>query len=412
MADYLSGESYPAVERVLQRRLGENPPARLQLLVGPRQVGKTTLLLKLEETHKPRATYVSADAPEAALPSWADGVWRQALDRAGDGPAILLIDEIQYLPQWSRWLKARFDEVRRKKIPLHVVVTGSSSLKIGAGARETMAGRFERLTLTHWGASDLVKLLRVPADIAPERIVSHGGYPGAVAYWDDWARWRAYLRDSVIEPAIGRDILQLEVVRKPALLRQLFALATAHPAEILSLEKIAGSLAEKGALETLAHYLELLKDAFLVAGLQRYAGDEIRRRRSPPKLVVLNNALLAGSRASPPPQARSNPAEWGRWLENACIAFAINSGQEAFYWREEPWEVDAVIRGSWGQWLVEVKTGDYGIADLRGLARAAAKFPRFLPVVICDPDRESAAIAAGFRALSWHEYLRDGLRMG
>jgi len=412
MADYLSGESYPAVERVLQRRLGENPPARIQLLVGPRQVGKTTLLLKLEETHKPRATYVSADAPEAALPSWADGVWRQALDRAGDGPAILLIDEIQYLPQWSRWLKARFDEVRRKKIPLHVVVTGSSSLKIGAGARETMAGRFERLTLTHWGASDLVKLLRVPADIAPERIVSHGGYPGAVAYWDDWARWRAYLRDSVIEPAIGRDILQLEVVRKPALLRQLFALATAHPAEILSLEKIAGSLAEKGALETLAHYLELLKDAFLVAGLQRYAGDEIRRRRSPPKLVVLNNALLAGSRASPPPQARSNPAEWGRWLENACIAFAINSGQEAFYWREEPWEVDAVIRGSWGQWLVEVKTGDYGIADLRGLARAAAKFPRFLPVVICDPDRESAAIAAGFRALSWHEYLRDGLRMG
>jgi len=410
MNDYLSDHSYQAVEQTLQRRLEEKPPIRLQLLVGPRQVGKTTLLLALEERYKSRAIYVSADTPEAGLPSWADGVWRRALDRTGHDAAILLIDEIQYLPQWSHWLKARFDEVTRKKIPLHVVVTGSSSLKIGAGAKETMAGRFERLTLTHWGAADLTKFLGVSGDIAPERIVSHGGYPGAVTYWNDPARWRTYLRDSVIEPAIGRDILQLEVVRKPALLRQLFALAVAHPAEILSLEKIAGSLAEKGALETLAHYMELLSDAFLVAGLQRYAGDEIRRRRSPPKLVVLNNALLAGSRASSPPGTQSNPSEWGRWLENACIAFAINAGQEAFYWREEPWEVDAVIRGSWGRWLLEVKSGDYGIADLRGLAQAVAKFPDFQPIVICDPQKEPAAIAAGFKAVSWHDYLRDGLR--
>jgi predicted AAA+ superfamily ATPase len=409
MAKYKSEHGYEAVEQTLQRRLAENAPTRLQLLVGPRQVGKTTLLLELEEKHRSRAIYVSADVPEAALPFWADGVWRQALDRARHKPAILLIDEIQYLPQWSRWLKARFDEVRRKKIPLHVIVTGSSSLKIGAGANETMAGRFERLTLTHWGAADLVMLLGVLDAVAPERIVSHGGYPGAVAYWNEPARWRTYLRDSVIEPAIGRDILQLEVVRKPALLRQLFALASAHPAEILSLEKIAGSLAEKGALETLAHYLELLSGAFLVAGLQRYAGDEIRRRRSPPKLVVLNNALLAGSRASLPPDPQNNPAEWGRWLENACLAHAINSGQEVFYWREEPWEVDAMIKGSWGQWLVEVKSGDYGLADLRGLAQAAAKFPQFLPIVICDPDRESAAQSAGFRAVSWRAYLLNGL---
>ncbi|HZK79468.1 MAG TPA: AAA family ATPase, partial [Humisphaera sp.] len=145
MNDYLSDHSYQAVEQTLQRRLEEKPPIRLQLLVGPRQVGKTTLLLALEERYKSRAIYVSADTPEAGLPSWADGVWRRALDRTGHDAAILLIDEIQYLPQWSHWLKARFDEVTRKKIPLHVVVTGSSSLKIGAGAKETMAGRFERL---------------------------------------------------------------------------------------------------------------------------------------------------------------------------------------------------------------------------------------------------------------------------
>jgi predicted AAA+ superfamily ATPase len=409
MTEYLSEYGYQAAATALQRRLAEAPPGRVQLLVGPRQVGKTTLMLELAEKNGDQAIYASADAPEAALPSWADGVWRAALDRAERRPAILLLDEIQYLPQWSRWLKSRFDEARRQKIPLHLVATGSSSLKLGAGAKETMAGRFERLTLTHWGASDLTTLLRVPRDLAPERIVSHGGYPGAVAFWNDPQRWRTYLRDSVIEPAIGRDILQLEVVRKPALLRQLFALAVSHPAEILSLEKIAGSLAESGAHETLAHYLELLRDAFLVAGLQRYAGDEIRRRRSPPKLIALNNALLAGSRSSALPPVQSNPREWGRWLENACLAHAFNAGQEVFYWREEPWEVDAVIRGSWGQWLVEVKSGNYGTVDLRGLAQASVKFPHFRPIVICDPDKESIAIAAGFKAISWPEYLREGL---
>ena len=410
MSEYLTENSFIAVKQALTKRLAEYPPAKLQLLVGPRQVGKTTLLLEFKAIHGTRSIYVSADTPEAMLPSWADGVWRQAVDLAGNGPALLLIDEIQYLPQWSRWLKARFDEVRREKTPLHVIVTGSSSLTIGAGAKESMAGRFERLTLTHWGAADLTELLNVPGEIAPERVVSHGGYPGAVAYWDDEARWRAYLRDSVIEPAIGRDILQMEAVRRPALLRQLFALAAAHPAEILSLEKMAGSLADKGALDTLAHYLGLLSGAFLVAGLQRYAGDELRRRRSPPKLVVLNNALLAGSRASLVPNARDNPAEWGRWLENACLAHAINAGQEVVYWREEPWEVDVQIRGTWGKWLIEVKSGDYGAADLRGLARAVERFPHFAPVVICDPNRESPAIAAGFKAVSWQDFLRRGLR--
>jgi predicted AAA+ superfamily ATPase len=271
-----------------------------------------------------------------------------------------------------------------------------------------MAGRFERLILTHWGAQDLIELVGVPAGEAAERIVTHGGYPGAVPLWGEQERWRNYLRDAILEPAIGRDLLQLEQVRRPALLRQVFALATAHPADILSLEKIAGSLAEKGALETIAHYLELLQQAFLIAPLQKYAGDEIRRRRSPPKLVVLNNALLAASRSTPPPTAREDPVHWGRWLENACLAHLINSGQELHYWREEPWEIDGISAGSWGQWLVEVKSGDFGHQDLRGLAEAALRFPAFRPIVLCDPGREALARAAGFTAQAWPDFLRTG----
>jgi hypothetical protein len=331
------------------------------------------------------------------------------MDLAAAGPAFLLLDEVQHLPHWSQWLKARFDSILRDRLPLHIVATGSSSLTVGAGARETMAGRFERLSLTHWPAADLIDLLGVPAREAPHRIVTHGGYPGAATLWRDPTRWRAYLRDSIIEPAINRDILQLEAVRKPALLRQLFALATAHPAEILSLEKIAGSLAEKGALDTVSHYLDLLHEAFLVAGLRKYAGDEIRRRRAPAKLVVLDNALLAGMRTEPSPSPESEPVLWGRWLENACLAHAINAGQEVSYWREEPWEIDGVLEGTWGRWLVEVKSGAYGASDLRGLSESAGRLRGFKPIVICDPGRERAAEAAGFSAMPWTEYLRRGL---
>ena len=394
----------------MRSRLAEPPPGKIQLLVGPRQVGKTTLLLELAKAHPSRTLYASADTPEAALPSWADRIWRQAEDLAAKGPAFLFLDEVQALPNWSSWLKARFDEMVRQHVPLHVVATGSSSLKVGSGSRETMAGRFERHVLTHWDAPALAGLPGISAAEAPGRVVTHGGYPGAAAYWDDPTRWLSYLRDAIIEPAIGRDILQLEAVRKPALLRQLFALAAAHPAEILSLEKIVGSLAEKGAHETIAHYLFLLEEAFLVAGLQKYSTNEIRRRRSPPKLVALNNALLAGVRSDLPPTAQSDPARWGRWLENACLAHAWNAGQKVHYWREEPWEVDGVIEGDWGRWLVEVKSGRYAAHDLRGLSEAAAKFSGFRSVVLCDPGQEAPARAAGFHALGWPEYLRTGLR--
>lgn len=396
---------FASVRDTLKRRLAEPGPTLLQLLVGPRQVGKTTLLLELEREYGERALYVSADAPESSLPGWGEQVWKRAEALAVRGTAILLIDEVHTLPDWSMWLKAHSDRVRRERIPLKVVATGSSSLKLGSGSRETMAGRFERLVLTHWGAADLSGVLGVPEKEAASRFVTHGGYPGAVRFWTEPERWRDYVVQAIIEPAIGRDILQLEPVRKPALLRQVFALAAAHPAEILSLEKIAGHLAEKGALETIAHYLHLLEEAYLVAPLQKHTEAQLRRRKSPPKLIVLNNALLAASR--PPPEPVTDPRAWGRWVENACLAHAINRGNEVGYWREEPWEVDGVVRGPRGHWLLEVKTGAYTAQDLRGLAHAAARLPGFEPLVVCDPGEETSAIRAGFPAVSWRDFLLD-----
>jgi predicted AAA+ superfamily ATPase len=251
---------YAACRDHLLARLGEPAPARIQLLTGPRQVGKTTLLLEIAGRLGERAVYGAGDGPEAALPGHWERLFRDAEERGRNRPpAVLLLDEVQHFPRWAARLKAEWDRFRRRAVAVHIVATGSSSLKLGTGARESMAGRFERLTLAHWTARALVENLAIDPDRAPELLVSLGSYPGALALRDDPERCRAYIRDAIAEPALGRDLLALGLVRRPALMREVFLLCTRVPAQIVSLQKLQGQLQDAGALETVAHYLQLLE---------------------------------------------------------------------------------------------------------------------------------------------------------
>jgi predicted AAA+ superfamily ATPase len=288
------------------------------------------------------------------------------------------------------------------------VRTGSSALRVATGSRESLARRFERLTLSHWPASSLADAFHLSPREAAQSLVRFGSYPGAVEFQKDFARWRAYVRDAIIEPAIGRDVLAISAVRRPALLRQVFAIATGSPAQIVSLQKMQGQLQDSGALETVAHYLALLQDAYLVAPPEKYSARVLRRRASPPKLVVLNNALLSAMHPDGPPDPAREPERFGFWVENACLAFAINQDQQVTYWREEPLEIDAVFDGSWGQWAVEVKTGRYDVQALRGLLEFCRRHPAFKPLVICAPDSEETARRHGIPSISWEDFLTEG----
>ena len=402
--------AFGAVLAELERRLQEPAAGRVQLLTGPRQVGKTTLLGEIEQEWKGRALYVAADAPEASLPGWWERQWQRARELAtGSRSAVLLLDEVQYLPDWSRLLKHESDRLRRERLPLRVVVTGSSALQLGAGARETMAGRFECLRLLHWPAAELAGRLRMRRAEAAEFTVTHGSYPGTVPLHREERRFWRYVLDSIIEPAIGRDLLMTEAIRKPAMLRQVFAVASGHPAHIMSLQKLQGALSEPGSLATVAHYLHVLEEACLVAGVAKFSRHVVRQRAAPPKLVCLNNALLgAAGRVAPDPQ--QSPELWGRWVENACLALAWNAGQQVWYWREEPHEVDFISDGSWGKFAVEVKTGRYTSRDLAGLLEFQRRFPDISPLVLCDDGEEDPAHRLGLPVQTWMEYLLDGPR--
>jgi hypothetical protein len=324
------------------------------------------------------------------------------------GKAVLLLDEIQHLDDWSSRLKPEWDRLKRERIPVQVVASGSSALRLGHGSRETLAGRFERLELVHWSAASIASLLRMDPLGAAELSVRLGTYPGALPFRDDTSRWAAYLRDAVVAPAIDRDIVALEAVRRPALLKQVFAVAVSSPAQIVSLQKIQGRLQDSGSLHTLSHYLGLLEEAYLVAALEKHAASSIRGRAAPPKLVPLNNAFLAASDPSTIPERDRDPARFGAWVENACLAHGWNSGSRVAYWREGPLEVDGVLNGPWGKWAIEVKTGDVYAADLRPLREFVKRFKGYEPLVLCEPDRIAAVRRAMVKALDWRQFLVEG----
>lgn len=401
---------FTEAREVLAARLAEPAPGRIQLLAGPRQVGKTTLLLELAERYGGAAVYAAADGPEATVPGFWERVWLRAEEAVSrEGRAIVLLDEAHLLHDWAGRLKGEWDRLRRRRRPVHVVATGSSALRLAAGSRESLAGRFEKITLTHWSARALVDVFGVGPTEAADLLVRIGSYPGAFDLRDEPARWAAYVRDAILEPAIGRDILALGAVRKPSLLRQVFGAAGSSPAQIVSLQKLQGALSDRGALETIAHYLALLEEAFLVAPLGKLSARPARQRAAPPKLVTLNNALLAVLDPRGIPDRRGDPSRFGAWVENACLAHAWNAGQLVRYWREEPLEVDAVIEGSWGRWAIEVKTGAVAQRDLAGLGELARRHPTYTPLVLCDDGARAAVERAGFDAMPWREFLVRGL---
>jgi predicted AAA+ superfamily ATPase len=400
--------AFARCREVLLDRLKEAAPARIQLLTGPRQVGKTTLLLEIAAQFGDRAVYAAGDEPDAALPGFWERCWTNVEARAKHGTAVLLLDEVHHLSDWAARLKGSWDRARRRHIPIHIVATGSSALRVATGSRESLAGRFERLTLSHWPAASLADAFHLSPQEAAQSLVRFGSYPGAFEFQKDFARWRAYVRDAIIEPAIGRDVLAMGAVRRPALLRQVFAIAAGSPAQIVSLQKMQGQLQDSGALETVAHYLALLQDAYLVAPLEKFSAQALRRRASPPKLVVLNNALISAMHPDGPPDPAREPDRFGFWVENACLAFAINQGQQVTYWREEPLEIDAVFDGSWGKWAVEVKTGRFDAQALRGVMEFCRRHPAMKPLVICAPGNEETARRHGIQSISWEDFLIGG----
>ena len=342
---------------VLAARLAE-PRRFIQVVAGPRQVGKSTLVQQVTDALALPVRQASADEPTLRGADWVAQQWEAARLSIDDAEgAVLVLDEIQKIPGWSETVKRLWDEDTRAKRPLKAVLLGSAPLLIAQGLTESLAGRFEVLPLSHWSYAEMRAAFGWPVDA----YVFYGGYPGAAPLIGEPARWARYVLDSLIETSISRDVLLLTRVDKPALLRRLFELACRYSGQVLSYTKMLGQLQDAGNTTTLAHYLELLAGAGMVCGLPKYAGDAARSRGSSPKLQVLNTALMTAASGYTLAEARADREFWGRLVESAVGAHLANAAMRGecalHYWRERNHEVDFVVQAGRRLTAIEVKSG-------------------------------------------------------
>lgn len=358
----------------------------MQVILGPRQVGKTTaiqqVLSKLDTPHH----YAAADLPAPPPTEWISRQWDLARAKvSGRHPAILVLDEVQKISHWSTEVKRLWDEDARAGRELRVALLGSSSLLIQKGLTESLAGRFELIRFPHWSWTECRDGFRWSFD----QYLYFGGYPGSADFIHQEERWRRYISDSLIETAISKDILLLNRVEKPALLRQLFVLACEYGGQILSYQKIQGQLADAGNTTTLAHYQTLLESAFLIRGLPKWSGKVIRRRSSSPKWLPLNTALLTALANRTFKEFRQDPQAWGRLTEVAIGAHLVNQamshGINVYYWREGNDEVDFVLRKGNRVTAIEVKSGSKW-SSLPGLSEFLKRYPSARTCVVGGPD--------------------------
>lgn len=363
--EYIRKQFYTLEERILE------PRKFIQVLAGPRQVGKSTLVNQvLTKLNIPHSIEV-ADAVDPKDSDWIHRTWeaaRTTMKLRKIEEYLLVIDEVQKIDNWSEVVKREWDADSRDHVSLKVVLLGSSRLLLKKGLTESLAGRFELIRMPHWSLTEM----REAFGLSLDEYIYFGGYPGPAHMIKDERRWRKYIKDSLVAPAIEKDVVMTSNIYKPALMKQLFELGCGYSAEILSLTKMMGQLQDAGNVTTLASYLQILNQCALLTGLQKYANDEARKKGSVPKYQVYNNALLTAYKGRNFMADRTDTNAWGRWVESAIGSHLLSMADEldykVYYWREpsrsrdeKDNEVDFIVVRDGEITAIEVKSGRRGM---------------------------------------------------
>ena len=349
-------------ERKLVSQLSQRTKEKrhfIQIVIGPRQTGKTTAVSQAIKKIKLPVHFVSADDAAALSREWLSNEWEQARiqQKQKNKDTVLVVDEIQKISDWSSIVKQLWDEDTRTNTPLKVILTGSSALLLQKGLTESLMGRFEVLYSPHWNFSECKKAFGYTI----EDFLFFGGYPGAAALKSEEDRWARYIGSSIVEPTISQDVLLMEEVRKPALLRSLFKLGAVYSAQELSYTKIMGQLQDAGNTVTLAHYLDLLEKANILCGLQKFSLSKVRVRQSSPRFMVFDTSLMTYADGASRKRLLENGETKGHLVESAVGAYLLARGKEegfeVFWWRDRGNEVDFVIQKGQKITAIEVKSG-------------------------------------------------------
>jgi len=350
------------------------PRKFIQVVMGPRQIGKSTVVKQVLKTLKDEipSLMFSADNVPSVQNSWVSDCWataRTQMKVEGSRELILVIDEIQKLKGWSEVVKKEWDDDSFNDVNLKVILLGSSRVMLQKGLADSLAGRFETIKMSHWNYAEMSEAFGLSLD----EYIYYGGYPGSVTLLKDADRWSNYIRDSIIDTTINKDILYDTAISKPALLRQTFELGASYSGQIISLTKIVGSLQDAGNTTTLSGYLNVLKDSGLLAGIQKFSVDKARQKASIPKFQIFNSALRNVYSGYSFSEAIRDHKVWGHFFESSIGAHLINGAftgnYDLFYWRDGDLEVDYILKKDNKIAAIEVKnnsdTTNKGLALFR-----------------------------------------------
>lgn len=385
---------------ILKSRMAE-PRRRMQIVMGPRQVGKSTLVGQFTEGISVPFDFFAADGVNRFDSSWIPNKWQQVrmrMDIHSEQEHILIIDEVQKIRGWSEQVKKEWDEDSRSHRNLKVILLGSSRLLLQKGLEESLEGRFETIKMGYWDWQEMHEAFGFSMD----EYVYFGGFPGLAPDIQDEDRWRNLMEDSIISPILTRDILEIEEIRNPALLRQVFELACIESAKELSLTKMQGTMSS-GTVPTIKNYLDILNKSMIVQPLQNYSPSRVKEKQSVPKMQVFNNAFRNRFGTFSFDEARVDPTEWGRLVESAVGAHLANRAMtddyELFYWRNERrQECDYVLRKGQALVAIEVKSGS--VDKTVGFEKFKEQFA----------DNVTAAFIVGPHALPLDDFFRMDLK--
>ena len=373
-----------AVYQTIKSRL-EEPRRFIQVLMGARQIGKSTVVKQVLQDLDIPFRFFSADNVPATSGEWISECWEavRTIKRAqGLSTVILVIDEIQKISSWSEVIKKEWDLDSFNDLDIRVLLLGSSRVLLERGLSDSLAGRFEEIRMSHWSYNEMHDCFGLSLD----QYIFYGGYPGAASLINDEDRFLQYIQSSIIDATINKDILMDTRISKPSLLRQTFELGSAYSGEILSLNKMLGALQDAGNTSTLSAYLNLLGDSGLLCGLQKYSVDMARRRASIPKLQVYNNSLKTVYSSRGFEQAILDRKSWGRIFESGIGAYLVSQAFEhrfeVFYWRDGSDEVDFILRKRNSVVAIEVKSNNE--KHTKGLGRFTEIFKPTTSFIVGD----------------------------
>jgi hypothetical protein len=347
-----------------------SPHPLIQVLVGPRQVGKTTgVKLLLKKQKKLPYYYVSADGSIHRDPSWIMEQWLKAKEISPR--CVLVIDEIQKVERWSEAIKDLWDSQNFKKDFLRVIVLGSSSLELHRGLSESLAGRYYLHQVYPW---DPIESKRA-YNLTFEQYLQFGGYPGSYFFIKKKSEWLHYIQNSIIDAVIGKDILSEVRVKSPSLFKQCFEIACHYAAQEISYTKLLGQLQDKGNVELVKHYLELFEKAYLIKQIFKFSNKKTLSKSSSPKLIPTSPALYSVTC-----QANFDDTNFGRAFELLIGALLLRLPGELYYWRNHNLEVDFVYKIGKELYAIEVKWGNSN--KIKGLYAFKKEFPQAEPIII------------------------------